>query len=236
MSAASDDPLTGTGMCQAFWGMLGDRERHAVLKVAGTVTYDADKQIIKEGEPPGIALVIRSGWVKIAGGATSGRRTALALRTAGDLVGESASADHPRIATVYALGEVKALIITAHDFLELLHSYPMVERALQRTHSERQSESDRKCMNFATASSSQRLAQLFLDLADRVGGADDGRHKLVLDIPISQADISQLICTSISTVERTLGNWRGRGIIETRYRGCELLDLPALRRIAGSGH
>jgi hypothetical protein len=43
----------------------------------------------------------------------------------------------------------------------------------------------------------------------------------------------QLIGASTGTVERTLRNWRRRGIVATSYRRLVLRDLPALRRIAG---
>lgn len=211
-----------------FWNMLGDREKDALREVAHPVTYEPDTRIFREGEPSVFALVLRAGWVKVAGGGEEGE-TALALRRPGDLVGESAPADRPRIATVVALGEVEALIVTAHHFSALLRDHPAVAKALQRTYWERQMESDRKRMDVRNSNSNRRLAQLFLELADGAERTVDG---IVLDVPLTQAEFGQLICARTGVVERTLREWRDRGIVSTMTRRHVIHDLPRLSAIA----
>jgi len=211
-----------------FWNMLGDGERDALRKVSHPITYEPDTRIFREGEPSVFALVLQSGWVKVAGGPEDGG-TALALRRSGDLVGESASAGQPRIATVVALREVRALIITAHHFAELLRDHPAAANALQRTHRERQAESDRKRMDVRNSNSNRRLAQLFLELAEGVAETEDG---VLLDVPLTQKEYGQLICARTGTVERTLREWRDRGIVSTMYRRHVIHDLARLSAIA----
>jgi CRP-like cAMP-binding protein len=126
-----------------FWDMLGPVERKALHAIADPVTYAPGTRIFSEGEPSSFALVIRAGWVKVASGESRDTETALALRSSGDLVGESASADSPRSATVVALGEVRALRVSAPRFSELLHAHPNVDQALKRTLRGRRIESDR---------------------------------------------------------------------------------------------
>jgi CRP/FNR family transcriptional regulator, cyclic AMP receptor protein len=219
-----------------FWDMLGPEEREALRAVAEPVTYPQGTRIFSEGEPSAFALVIRSGWVKVASGESRDSETALALRSSGDLVGESASADSPRSATVVALGEVRALRVGASGFSDLLHEHPNVDQALKRTLRGRRIESDRMRMDVGKNNSDKRLAQLFLKLAESIPGSSGGRGgdgAAVLDIPLSQEEFGQLICASTGTVERTLHKWRLRGIVSTSYRRHVLLDLPALSRIAG---
>lgn len=217
-----------------FWDMLGPGEKEALRAVAERVTYPQGTRIFSEGEPSSFALVILSGWVKVASGESRDSETALALRRSGDLVGESASADSPRSATVVALGEVSALRVGASGFSVLLHEQPNVDQALKRTLRGRRIESDRMRMDVGRNNSGKRLAQLFLKLAESMpgeGGGGDG--DAVLDLPLSQEEFGQLICASTGTVERTLHNWRRRGIVTTHYRRHILRDLPTLSRIAG---
>lgn len=219
------------GAAAGFWGMLEREERDAMLEVARSTTYASGIRIFSEGEPSSFALVIEEGWVKVASGASKDTETALALRRSGDLVGESASADRPRSATVITLGEVHALTIPADRFSALLNEYPNVAQALQRTHRDRRMESDQKRVDVRKINSDRRLAQLFLELAECAHETD--ANGIVLDIPLSQDEFGQLICASTGTVERTLSKWRKRGIVATSYRKHVLRDLPALCRIAG---
>ena len=211
-----------------FWDMLDPPDRDALLAVSHPITYESDTRIFREAEPSEFALVLRSGWVKVAGVAEDGE-TALALRRAGDLVGESASAERPRRATVVALGEVRALIITAHRFAELLRDRPAAAKALDQTHWDRQAESDRKRMDVRNSNSDKRLARLFLELAE---GAAESSGGIVLDIPLTQAEFGQLICARTGIVERTLHNWRLRGIVSTMPRRHVIHDLRRLSAIA----
>lgn len=223
--------MIADGAPTGFWGMLGHRERDALLDVAYMTTYRPGTRIFREGEPSSFALVIQNGWVKVAGGTSKDTETALALRRTGDLVGESASADRPRSATVVTLDEVRALTIPACHFSALVNAFPGIDQALQRTYRDRRIESDQKRMDVRKVNSDKRLARQFLELAECARETDE--HGIVLDIPLSQDDFGQLICASTGTVERTLSNWRKRGIVATSYRKHVLLDLPALCRIAG---
>jgi CRP-like cAMP-binding protein len=222
-----------------FWDMLGPEEKKALRAAAETVTYPEGTRIFSEGEPSAFALVLRSGWVKVASGESRDSETALALRSSGDLVGESASADSPRSATVVVLREVRALLLSASRFSELLHEYPNVDRALKRTLRGRRIESDLMRLDVGRNNSDKRLAQLFLKLVESApesapgSGGERGGDGAVLDIPLSQEEFGQLICASTGTVERVLHKWRLRGIVSTSYRRHVLLDLPALSRIAG---
>jgi CRP-like cAMP-binding protein len=211
-----------------FWSMLGAPERAALLEVATLVTYEPGTRIFRAGEPSVFALVIEAGWVKVAGRGEDGE-TVLALRTCGDLVGESASADRPRIATVVTLREVRALMIVAPHFTDLLRDHPGAAKALQRTYYERQLEADQKRMNARSNNCNKRLAQLFLKLA---ADADSTEIGIVLDFPLTQGEYGQLIDAKKGIVERTLREWRERGIVSTMPFKHTIHDLARLSAIA----
>jgi CRP-like cAMP-binding protein len=214
--------------------MLGDEEKEAFLAVAHREIYGRNEQLFSQGESARSAAVIQTGLVKISSESSNGARNTLVLRGQGDLVGESASADRPRIATVTASSEeVRALSLSAKQFLAFLQRYAGAAQALQRTYSDRLVQSDRLRMEVRTATSAQRLARCLLELADDVGRFEDGKPGMILDVALSQEEFGELSCAATVMIERTLRNWRRRSIVATGYLKVTVLDLPALRRIAG---
>ena len=213
--------------------MLGEHERDALHAEAEWVTYARREQLCNEGEAAEFAIVIQEGWVKIS--YASARETnTLVLRGPADIVGESASADQPRIATVTALTEVRGLSVTSDQFIGFLRRYPGALRALQRTYSDRLVESDRMRMAVGQMNGARRLARCLLQLADYFGHTEDHGSKITID-GLSQEEFGQLISASPITVVRALKNWRLRGIVGTGPQlKIELLDLPTLRQIAGN--
>jgi CRP-like cAMP-binding protein len=218
----------------SFWDRLEDEEQRLLRDIAELVIYAPRERLITVGHFADTAMVIQTGWAKITNIYPGSNADAMWLRTSGDLVGESASVRRPRIATVTAINEVRALVVTAKHFTEFLQNSTNAQRALQETQCDRQIESDRKCIELGQTNASQRLAGLLLRLFDRAGHIEGeaGARKICLDLPLSQREFGQLIRASCSTVERTLQDWRRRGFIITDHRRLTLLSESELRRIA----
>jgi CRP/FNR family cyclic AMP-dependent transcriptional regulator len=225
---------SGLNASRNFWDRLEDEERRLLRDIAELVVYEPGEPLITVGEDASTAMVIQSGWVKITNIYPGQDPDAVWLRTLGDLVGESAYIGTRRIATVTALTEVRALVVAADAFVEFLDLCPRAQRAFHETQRDRQIESDRKCIELGRTNSDQRLAALLLRLFDRAGRVDgvNGDRRLVLELPLSQKELAQLIRVTCKTVERTLKDWRRRRIIVTDPRKLTLLDESALRRIA----
>ena len=50
---------------------------------------------------------------------------------------------------------------------------------------------------------------------------------------MTQDELASLVGTSRATVTRALTNWRKRGFIRTTQRHITIIELEALRRVAG---
>jgi CRP/FNR family transcriptional regulator, cyclic AMP receptor protein len=83
----------------------------------------------------------------------------------------------------------------------------------------------------AVTNGAQRLAGLLLGLAERLGGRAAGVIEIAL--PLSQDQLASLAGTSRATVARALNDWRKRGLIRTGQRRITLIDVAALRGVAG---
>lgn len=222
------------GRPRKFWKLLPERERQALRAIAGPVEYCRGAQIFVEGEESKFALVIEVGVVKVTQRRSSGEEL-ITIRAVDDLVGEGVWSEDPRNATVTALCKVQALRIEAEDLAAFLSEFYEADLALRRTSRDRSDESIHKMLDPRNTSSQRQLARLVIELLDSFGSrtGDDAPHSYTVDLGLSQAELGQLIGCSKRTVQRTLADWRRRGLVSTpRDRRIVVHDELGLRRIA----
>jgi len=221
-----------TAPAGGFWGLLSAADR-ALLGAAGRPSVFAPgATMCVQGEPATHLFILISGWVKVVSVTREGQETVLALRGNGDVVGELAGElTGYRTATMYAIGRVRSLVVPHDRFSAFLDDHPGAARAYRRTITERWSDTAASLREHATTTGAQRLARLLIDLAGRHGVADG--HQVVIALPLSQEELASLVCASRATVTRAFSDWRRRRVVATSQRHVTIVDMPALRRIAG---
>jgi CRP/FNR family transcriptional regulator, cyclic AMP receptor protein len=186
-----------------------------------------------EGEPATHVFTLLAGWVKVQSITIDGHEQLLALRGHGDLVGEIAGeTDGHRVATLRAVDQVRALIVSHDRFRSFLASHPEADRAYHRVLAQRWSDSDSELRRRSATSGGQRLAGVLLSLARHFGAVTAGGTELA--VPLSQQELASLAGTSRATVTRAFATWRRRGIIAGTGRGPLVIrDERSLRQAAG---
>ncbi|MGC4807033.1 Crp/Fnr family transcriptional regulator [Micromonospora sp. DT233] len=210
-----------------FWYALSE-ERRAELRGLGVLRgYPAEAVLVHERDDSDFVIVLLDGCVKVSADARRGYQAILALRDAGDLVGELAGVDGGgRSATLTALTPVEALVVPVDRFRAFLKGCPEAAEIVQRMVSSRLREADRQRAATGAESVAQRLAVLLLDLGRRYGVREDGGGVLI-ELPLSQSDLAGLLLTSQRTLVRTLEKWRAAGWVVTGRRS--MLITPAGR-------
>ena len=217
---------------QGFWDLLADTEQSVLSGLGRMSVFPPGATLCVEGEPATHVFILLAGWVKVLSVTIQGQELVLALRGPGDIVGEVAGeATGYRTATVQATGTVRTLIVGHDKFSSFLDSYLGASHAFRRVAMQRWSETAAMLRRRSVASGAQRLAFLLLDLAGQHGSGTAGG--IYVAMPLSQEELASLAGTSRATVTRALGNWRQRGFIRTGQRRITIMDLAALRRIAG---
>lgn len=123
--AVSDDKGELLRAVPLFSG-LEKKELKAVLRCAGEVTHEPDKQILGEGTPGVGFHLLLSGEAVVTQGGQELRKLG-----PGDYFGDISLLDgKPRSATVTAVGTVRTLSIAAWDFKPLLMEHPTIAIAL----------------------------------------------------------------------------------------------------------
>jgi CRP/FNR family transcriptional regulator, cyclic AMP receptor protein len=213
-----------------FWASLTDADRAALQAQGRVATYTRGTPLCMEGDPSTHVLVLLTGWTKVVSSTLEGHEMVLALRGAGDVIGELATdLGGYRTATVRALMPVQALLISADRFNRFLETRPGAIRVYRRVMSERQHELGQNLRTRMESSGAQRLARLLLDLAERCGHATgDG---VMLAVPLSQTDLASWVGVSRATVTRALHDWRERKLVTTQHGRMTIIDSAALRRI-----
>jgi CRP/FNR family cyclic AMP-dependent transcriptional regulator len=224
--------MPGTDTDKGFWRMLTVREQ-GDLSAAGQIRiYRPGSIICNEGDLATHLSVLVTGSVKIISVTADGDRRVVALRGNGDVIGEiSGETTGQRTATVQAIDEVHALIVSYERFGAFLESHPKAARAYLRVMIQRWGEAAAMLSTLSVTTGTQRLAALLLQLAGQHGNGTNGEIQIAL--PLSQEELAGLASTSRTTVTRALRNWRRRGFIRTGQRQTTILDQLALQRAAG---
>lgn len=211
----------------SFWVTLSRPDREELRRIGLQRFFLAGSVVLRQQERSDHVLIVQSGCVKVVAETADGYSTVLALRGEGELLGELASMDGgSRSATLYALTDVQALLVSAARFEVFRRNRPVVDRTVTRLLSARLRESDRALATVGPDSVVQRLAQTLLRLGRRYGTPEADGIRIAL--PLSQDDLAGLAFTSRRTVGRVLAQWRESGWISTGRRNIILKDAAAL--------
>jgi CRP/FNR family transcriptional regulator, cyclic AMP receptor protein len=223
--------MQGMGSEQGFWTLLSQNEQKDLSGQGLLRDYSPGATLCLEGDPATYVFILRVGWVKILSTTADGHEIVLALRGAGEIVGEVGGETGRRNATIQAIDAVQALIVRYDQFRSFLDKNLGAGHAYRRVVTQRWNDTDAILRSRTGTSGAQRLARLLLDLAERHGREVD--RMIYLAMPLSQEELASLAGTSRATVTRAYGSWRKRGLIRTAPRRITILDLKGLRKAAG---
>jgi CRP/FNR family transcriptional regulator, cyclic AMP receptor protein len=181
--------------------------------------------LLRQGDPATHVILLDSGSTLVTLTGDHGERALLAVRGAGELLGELAVLDNkPRTATVIAAEACHVRIIPAVDFLTFVEEHgllaPLLRHAITRV---REAEAVR--LELATASVPVRLASALRRLADAASASASE-----LAVGLTQAELSQMIGASRNAVGNALRPWREKGWVATASGGGLLIrNIHALQ-------
>lgn len=244
---------------RGFLGALAPDSRRKLTRLGRVGSYHPGQVLFSQGDESAHVRVILEGAVKLTALSRSARETLLEIRSRGDLLGErevlhslgtsvsnvnshpaaqaasfpsgsSIGRREPRSATATALWRTQALVVSGDTFAKFMASESGAMAAMVTDLEARLSEAEFRLGGITSESANRRLARALLSLS--MSTALPGVERTWLQL--SQAELASWIGSSRETVERILGDWRRRGIIETGYRRIIVLQLDDLMRIAGA--
>ena len=116
---------------QEIFQRLKGRDLKALAKSCTESTYRDGEALCRQGERGVAAFLIVSGRVRVENENDDGTTSTLAELGQGEFVGELSVIDGAeRVATLRAMGEVEALVLTQWSMLALLKSRPSIAAAM----------------------------------------------------------------------------------------------------------
>ena len=162
---------------------------------------------------------IEAGQVKLLIPSHEGKECLLAVRTAGDIIGElSLSGQTTRIETAVAMKEVVLKQIPKRCFLTYIKNASLFEGLIQYL-VELISEQQEVIASMSTVNSEQRLARTLLNLGQRIGRGENGRVRL--EQRLSQEELSEMVGTTRTRV----------GVFLKKFRTLRLIRFDEARHI-----
>ncbi|WP_262702756.1 MULTISPECIES: Crp/Fnr family transcriptional regulator [Streptomyces] len=215
-----------------FLHALPAEDRRALLALGTPRAYAPGEVVVREHDRTTFVVAITSGWATVSVETERGVRLILALRGAGEVVGDQAAVDHgSRSATITALGRMEAVVVSGDRFRAYLAARPVATVLIMRQFSSRLRSSDGERRSLASEKVLQRLAARLVELAERTGhsGADG---TITIDLQMPQHDIAAAVGSTREAVAKALRLLRGQGVVRTASRRFEVMDIGLLRLLA----
>jgi CRP/FNR family transcriptional regulator, cyclic AMP receptor protein len=208
---------------------LSEATVEELLRVSRRHQAAPEEKIFSEGEPGGHVEVILRGYCKVSVTTAEGYHALLAVRGAGDLVGEMAEfSGEGRSATVTASGPVELAALPHAGFQTFLRAHADAAVQVSRMIGDRLVWANRRRVDGGAYAVEVRLARLLGELIEVCGvPVPEGVR---LDVPLSQEELAGLIGSAPPTVHKALTLLRQQGIVATGYRRIVITDVPALAR------
>jgi len=207
---------------------LSDTELESVARDFVTRQFRQGETIFRQGDAGQLLYLIRSGSVRIFVMDEEGRETSVVLYGPGDVFGELAVIDElPRSASVIAMEDTAVLALTRDQLREHMRREPLLAHNFLKALSRRLRSSTQQVETLAFLDVQGRLARRLLQLADEHGVAEEGGVRI--NSPLTQSDLASLIGATRESINKALGAFRRRGLVNTVQGYIVIVDPDALR-------
>lgn len=186
----------------------------------------------KKGTPVDGAYCLASGHVKVTWPEPNGRESIVKIVSPGDMAGyRCLFSEETFRATAVALSPVKGCFIPKDQFHHLLEKNSRFNAEMFRRMGKELRLAESRLHAFCQKNVRERMAQALLILKDSCGVETEG--KWLLDIQLTREEISSWIGSAKETVVRTLTDMKEEKVIELDGSVITLLNIEALKKIAG---
>ena len=175
--------------------------------------------------------VVSSGDLKCFVVSHSGAVQVTGFPIAGDIVGLDGIGTGLHPSGAVALGDAVVFVLPFAQCEMWSRESAYGQHLLMRTLAQETVRSRRHLLALGTMRAEQRMATFLLDLSLRYGRLGLSRSRFVLGMP--RQDIGSYHGLTLETVSRLLSRLQREGLLQVRGRSIDLLDIPALRRLAG---
>ncbi|MFI0741164.1 Crp/Fnr family transcriptional regulator [Streptomyces sp. NPDC021100] len=192
--------------------------------------YPRGAVLLRQGETANVVIALAEGIVKVVQTVPSGEGVPLALRGAGEVLGEmGALLDRPRSASVTAVTTCTGYVVLAHAFRGYLARYSL-EGAVYRLAVERMQENEHLHAALTRLPIRARVARVVSHLAVEVGVPDD-HGAVCVQLGMDREELAVMAAMSRSSVMAALRDLHATGVLTLGRGRLVVNDAAALARL-----
>jgi CRP-like cAMP-binding protein len=210
-----------------LFNQLPAKEIETIVHDLRLKEFGRDEVIFRQGDESREVYFVLKGKVRIFTTSPSGNETSIAIFSTNDVIGELAAIDHdPRSATAKAVTAVSLLSMAQESFLHHLETMPRFALAFIRLLSGKLRWTAAYAESIAQYDAAGRLLHIILQANTQYGRAVTPGMEYIVDLSLNQTDLASMIGARREWVNRILGDWRRRGLLEFDAGVIHILDLP----------
>jgi CRP/FNR family transcriptional regulator, cyclic AMP receptor protein len=188
--------------------------------------YSRDEIIFRQGDESREIYVVLKGKVRIFRISPSGNETSITIFSTYDIIGEQASiSNRPRNASAKAVDTVALLTMSHERFLRHLKDTPGLALNLARLLSQKIDWTASFAESIAQFDAAGRLLHILLYYTERYGEEVVTGKSYRVDLALNQTDLASMVGARREWVNRLLGDWRKRGLLEFERGIITILDF-----------
>lgn len=229
-------PVRLSALSRSPWFRSLDERQLRVLDARMTrCSWAAGEHLFRAGEDADALFVIAAGRVKLSRRSWDGAERTTDILGPGMHLGAIGTGRHPvQRETAEALVDTCTLRIEQTVLRRVLLEHPGVAVHVVEDVTDRLARMQSEAGGWMTRPVAARLAVVLLRLSARLG-RDRGHRGILLDVPLSRADLAGLAGSTPESVSRVLSRWKDEEVIDSGRRWVALLDIDRLRRTAAEG-
>ncbi len=195
--------------------------------------YAVGELIFAPAPNPESVYLLETGLARVYRVSESGCETSFGYVAPGEVFGElPAFGDYPRESFAQAVQASLVWRIAREPFQRLMASRPSLVLAIAQQMGERLKRVEARVEDLVFRSVRIRVARMLSELAQSFGRRDGDR--IVIDIPITQAELATLVGATRQTVNQALGELGKEGLVTRRRQRIVLLQPESLARLASA--
>ena len=215
-----------------WFGCLDGQELAEVESLMIRRAWTAGDRLFHAGDEADALFMVARGRVKLQQVRPDGSEVVTDVLAPGEVCGALGILARPfQRHTAEALVDTCTLGIRQSDLRRVLTEHPQVALHVIDQVSARLARAESLIGAQATRTVPARLATTLLRLAAKLG-RERGAQGVLLEVPLSRADLAGLARSTPESVSRVLSRWKEEGLIDSGRRWVSLLDRACLERIA----
>ena len=195
-----------------LFSKLSSSELNNILALSAEFSYTTGQIIFQKGDFGDSLLAVLEGEVSSSANSEEGKEIILNTIHSGEMFGEIACIDgSERSATATSVESCTLLVIQRNEFIPFLKTNPDIAIELLKALCLKLRDTSNRVESVSLLPVPVRLAQLLLDVSEKIGEQTD--KGLFLDLKKSQRLIGNEIGASRESVNRLFNQWKKKEIV-----------------------